>query len=314
MQHAVAQDVGYHHESVHQRAGREGVDVDDRTGDALGLGAPVLLLAELVGSLERADGAVVEGGDSPRGEAGDEPFAVGVGLRVRDVHEDGHLGLDLDLASSRVARVLDDVRRHREGVDLVQDLALASGVGVRIGRVGAVKREDVRGGFAGVLGHPRLGHVPGDVPRDAQAEASLTAPSGVEVRGGLHRGDGGETLAKLGEVDLPVAIFVEGAGQFVSRLGAAEGLALREQFFSVNLAVVVGIDRAEYGPFAGMRFLGVNSHGACRGVCRGMIQQRLIPRGVNFFWVSVFWLAARTPRSTRGSTERPRDDTGSRVA
>ena len=79
-----------------------------------------------------------------------------------------------------------------------------------IGRVGAVKGEDVGRCFPAVLRHPRLGHVPGDVTRDAQPEAPLPTPSGVKVSGGFHRGDRGETLAKLAEVHQSVAILVEG--------------------------------------------------------------------------------------------------------
>ena len=147
-------------------------------------------------------------------------------------------------------------------MDLVQYLALARGVGVRIGRIGAVKGEDVCRRFPAVLRHPRLGHVPSDVPRDAQPEAPLPTPTGVKVSGGLHRGDGGETLAKLGEVHLSVAILVEGIRQIVSGGLAAEGLALGQELIAIDLTVVVGVDRAKYGPLAWMRFLRIRGHRA----------------------------------------------------
>ena len=202
------------------------------------------------------------------------PLAVRVGLRVLNVDEDGHLGFDLDLAGARIAWVLHDVRCHREGVDLVQYLALARGVGVGIGRIGAVKGEDVCRRFPAVLRHPRLGHVPGDVPRDAQPEATLPTPSWVKVSGGLHRGDGGETLAKLGEVHLSVAILVEGVRQIVSGGLAAEGLTLGQELIAIDLAVVVGVDRAEYGPLAWMRFLRIRGH---RARALSTIQQQRFP-------------------------------------
>ena len=258
----VPHHVGDHHEAVHQGARRERVDLDDPAGDPLGLRAPIFLLAELVRALERADGAIVKRGDPPGDEAGDLPLAVRIGLRVLNVDEDGHLGFDLDLAGARIAWVLHDVRCHREGVDLVQYLALARGVGVGIGRIGAVKGEDVCRRFPAVLRHPRLGHVPGDVPRDAQPEATLTTPSWVKVSGGLHRGDGGKTLAKLGEVHLSVAILVEGVRQIVSGGLAAEGLTLGQELIAIDLTVVVGVDRAKYGPLAWMRFLRIRGHRA----------------------------------------------------
>jgi hypothetical protein len=62
-----------------------------------------------------------------------------------------------------------------------------------------------------------------------------------------------------------------------------------------------------------MRFFGVNSHGVLSW-CVSRNDSTKIPRGMNFFWVSVFWLAARDGPAPPGVPQSDRATTSGRAS
>mmetsp|Transcript_39783 Transcript_39783/g.114042 ORF Transcript_39783/g.114042 Transcript_39783/m.114042 type:complete len:291 (+) Transcript_39783:88-960(+) len=133
---AAALDERSQHHFVHKRALGNAINSEAAQADAFATGAPILLLAQLFGAVELADGAIVERSDPARHETLDS-LAI---LCVDYVAVQAHFGFNLHVAPC--PREVDDGIGHGEVSKPIQNLLLR-----RIDCVGVrrVEGEDGRG-------------------------------------------------------------------------------------------------------------------------------------------------------------------------